>query len=905
MTGAPGARHGRPTPGWRLLIGAGSGASVALGLLVLVTVFIAVVLPRASEGLQTVALRQTLSDLPASATIVTANVDYGDYLSPTDESLNRQLADTKRELGALLTAQGVPLRAGAGWTELNSGEFTMTGAGPGSAIGSTPLQLQLEYSNELMRHARLTAGHWPSGDTTRAGVTTFQVALTPASAKMFAVHVGSQLSAGPSRVLAVTGIITPVDPGSAFWSQFGSAATPVLISTNYATYWIGGAFVGPAEPSAAARVNFLASQVSWTYPVDLRNVTAAQAASLLGKLTAAASQGPAQLTGLSSSGASFTVSSGVTPTLTSFVAGQAAADVISSLLFVSLTVVGLIVLLMGTRLVADRRRDEFATMAARGATGSQLRWLALRGQALVILPAAAVAIGLAVALTPSGGTALAWWLAALTTGCALAAPALLASRRSAVRRGIRKARRDRPWMLATRRLTAELTLTACAVTGLVVLRQQGLTEDGRVNVLTSAAPVLAAMPAAIVVIRLIPLVLRACRRLAGAGRGLVAFLGFARAAEAARRALLAVFALVLALAVVAFGGAVVRSIGVGESAAAWQLTGADAAVGSSTGDIALLRSAQQAVAAVPGVQAIAPVIEEQAQAGSYGIGGVAISVVVVNPRQYAAVLADTPDSTFPARALARTGSGAGPPPVLASPAAAAALHGSGSVFTIGTRTYRIRIAGQLASTPAAPAGAPFVVLPQWAAGPGPPPTLMFVAGHRISQRRLSAVVARTAPGAPVAVRSAQLAALRAAPLPHATVQIYTAGAVSAALFCVLILLITLILDARNRELSDARLVSMGLSGSQARRASALELSPFVLAAAVGGTIAAAALAALLGPLLDLSGLTGSTEPTQLQSGILTSLLTVAGLAVLAAATMLGQAAAARRRAVSEALRVSQ
>jgi putative ABC transport system permease protein len=901
---APGAGPGRSTTGWRMLIGAGTGASVAIGLLVLVTVFIAVVLPRASQGLQTDALRQTLDDLPASADTVTASVDYGDYLLPTGQHLSRRLADTKQQLAGLLMAEGVPLRAGSAWAALSSGPFMMTGAGPGSSIGTTPLQLQLEYSDELTRHARLTAGHWPGRDTTLAGVTTFQVALTAASARMFALHVGSRLSTGPSRVLAVTGIITPVNPGSAFWAQFGSTATPVLISTNNTTYWIGGAFAAPQELPAAGAVNFLASQVSWAYPVDLRNVSAAQAAGLLSKLTAAASLGPAQLAGLAGSGASFTVTSGVTPTLTSFVAGQAAVGVVSSLLFVSLAAVGLVVLLMGTLLVADRRRDEFATMAARGATASQLSWLAIRGQAVVVLPAAAIAAGLAVVLSPAGGTALAWWFAALTTGCALAAPALLVTRRSADRRGTRRTGRERPRLLAARRLTAELTLILCSVAGLVVLRQQGLSAGGHVNVLTSAAPALVAVPVAIVAIRLIPPTLRASRRLAGTGPGLVAFLGFARAAEAARRALLPVFALVLALAVVAFGGAVVRSIDQGEDAAAWQLTGADAAVGSPTGDIALLRSAQQAIAAVRGVQGIAPVIEEQAQAGAYGIGGEALSVVVVNPRQYAAVLADTPESAFPARALART-SGTSPPPVLASPAATAALRGSGSVFTIGTRTLRVRIAGQLASTPAAPADAPFVVLPQWAAGPSPPPTLMLVEGPGISQRQLSAVVAHTAPGAPVAVRSDQLAALRAAPLPHATVRIYTAGAASAALFCVLIVLISLILDARNRALSDARLVSMGLSGSQARRASALEVSPFVLAAAVGGTIATAVLAALLGPALDLSGLSGSTEPAQLQSGILTPLLTAAGLLVLAAATMLGQATAARRRAVSEALRVSQ
>jgi hypothetical protein len=58
-------------------------------------------------------------------------------------------------------------------------------------------------------------------------------------------------------------------------------------------------------------------------------------------------------------------------------------------------------------------------------------------------------------------------------------------------------------------------------------------------------------------------------------------------------------------------------------------------------------------------------------------------------------------------------------------------------------------------------------------------------------------------------------------------------------------------------------------------------------------------------VLNLSDLTGSAQSAQLQSGILTTLLTVAGLVILAAVTMLGQRTAARRRAVSQALRVSQ
>jgi putative ABC transport system permease protein len=306
------------------------------------------------------------------------------------------------------------------------------------------------------------------------------------------------------------------------------------------------------------------------------------------------------------------------------------------------------------------------------------------------------------------------------------------------------------------------------------------------------------------------------------------------------------------------------------------------------------------------VRAAAPVVEELGQTGGYASSGVPLNVVVVSPRQYAAVLADTPTAVFPAAALARIGTGRGPVPVLASPDAVAPVRAAAGLVTIGTQTVRVRIAGQIAGTPAATPGSPFLVLPSWAAGARPlPPTLILLAGSGIKQRQLSAAVARTAPGAEVTVYSAELAELQAAPLPRATVQIYIAGTVAAVVFCVLIVLMSVILDARARELADARMYSMGLSGSQASRASAVEAIPYTVAAAAGGAVAATVLAALLNPVLDLSGLTESPRRAHLQSGIVIVVLTVTGLVVLATVTMLGQRAAARRRTVGEALRVSQ
>ena len=117
-----------------------------------------------------------------------------------------------------------------------------------------------------------------------------------------------------------------------------------------------------------------------------------------------------------------------------------------------------------------------------------------------------------------------------------------------------------------------------AAGGLIVLHQQGLPSSGGVNFYISAAPVLVAIPAAVLVIRLSPLVLRGLLRIAAARPGVTAFVGFARAARASLAAMLPAFALVLALTVVAFGFMVRTAVLRGQAGASWQATGADAVI---------------------------------------------------------------------------------------------------------------------------------------------------------------------------------------------------------------------------------------------------------------------------------------------------------------------------------------
>jgi len=464
---------------------------------------------------------------------------------------------------------------------------------------------------------------------------------------------------------------------------------------------------------------------------------------------------------------------------------------------------------------------------------------------------------------------------------------------------------------AGRRLAAEAALLAAAVGGLILLRQQGLTAAGGANAYPSLAPVLVAIPAAIVVLRCYPAMMRALLRLARLRPGATAFVGFARAARAPLSAGLPAFALVLALAVVAFGTMVRSAVIRGEVAASWQLTGADAVIDASASAQPLTATVQRAIAAVPGVQRTATVL---VTAGS--VHGTALTVVVVHPDQYAALIADTPRTPFPASKLAEPAAGTAataginqPVPALAS--SGAPLGRGRTTLDLGTSGLTIQVTGTASAVPGVPGGA-FVVLP-WQAlgstlgssgssGGSPPlPTLMLVVGPHLDGSRLEALVHRDLPGAMVTLRATELASLTTAPLPNSAYVAIAAGSVAAAGLALLILLIALVLSAYPRELTLARLRVMGLAAGQARWLVVAEVLPQVVVAAVGGVVCAVVLAPLVGPSIDLSSFTGTgagvpirPEPAPLAAVLL-------GLVVLALLTLAVESLIARRRSTSRVL----
>ena len=152
---------------------------------------------------------------------------------------------------------------------------------------------------------------------------------------------------------------------------------------------------------------------------------------------------------------------------------------------------------------------------------------------------------------------------------------------------------------AARRIVIEVALIAAAIGGLIVLRKQGLSA-GNPSLYPSAAPVLLAIPAAVIVLRCYPPVARALARIAGRSRGVAVFVGLARATRTPPGAALPAFALVLVLTMVAFPAMISASVTRGQVAESWRQVGADAIVEAHAGQ-EIPPVLQRQIASMPGV----------------------------------------------------------------------------------------------------------------------------------------------------------------------------------------------------------------------------------------------------------------------------------------------------------------
>jgi putative ABC transport system permease protein len=896
--------------GWVTLTGTGGAASVAFGLLVFASVLASLAIPRESAGLSNGALHRVIAaSRPADRTVIGTVAET----SLTDEIGQVQATDIAAvgaSLRARLAAGGVVVASNPpAWASLATEYVPVSGTA--RAAGNGQPQFEMTYRTELTRYSQLVAGRLPAGGSEPGKVAVIQAAVSTATAARFGLQVGARLTAG-SIQLVVTGIIRPTNPAATFWSEDPVAARPALTqaAAPQLPYWIGAVFVGPgALPLVEANIGPVEMQVTWVYTAALGGLTAGQADGLEASVTSLVTSG-AVVTTRAGNPATVTISSQIPAILSPFVAGESAVAPALELLYVSLAIIGAVVVLLGARLVGQRRAAEFTLMRARGAALYQLGWLVLRASVVIAAAAGAVAAVLAIGLTPGDGDAVGWWLAGLTIAVTVAGPVLIsvvpqrvaspATGRAGGGGAARQAAGRRP---AARRIIVEVVLLAVSIGGLVVLRNEG-PSSGNNGVYAGAAPVLVAIPVAVVLLRCYPLLARELARIAGLTRGVVAFVGLTRATRTPPGTVLPAFALVLVLAMVAFPAMVSTAVTRSQVAESWQQVGADAIIQApSGGEIPAALQAQ--ISSVPGVVSTAAA---EVDAGSLGTG-TELSVMFVDPAQYAAVVAGAPGPRFPLAALSGYGESGAIVPVVATAAAAAELPGIAQVsVNAGTTTFTIRLAGQT-GVPAVPDAAGMatgvtVIVPAQAASSPIAPNVLLVAGPGLDAARLSADVSRALPGATVTLRAAALAALTTSPVPQAAQTALTLGMATAAGFGALVLLLSLLLTAWTRDMTLARLATMGLRRWQAQLLQATETLPPVVAAAIGGVACAWLLVPLVGSSLNLAAFAGTGSAAAVRIAVVPLVGSAAGLVLAALLVLAVQAVITYHRGSARALRIS-
>ena len=353
---------------------------------------------------------------------------------------------------------------------------------------------------------------------------------------------------------------------------------------------------------------------------------------------------------------------------------------------------------------------------------------------------------------------------------------------------------------------------------------------------------------------------------------------------------------------VAFAAMISTSVTRGQVAESWRQVGADAVIEAPNGQT-FPPGLQRQIAALPGVSATATGVVYGA---TLTASGGELTAVFVSPAQYAAVTDQAPGAQFPLAALSGTGrgSGQGGVPAVATAATAELVGAQPAQIILGNQTMTIQVAGRISGVPGI-GGGNVALLPLRALGPPPrpAPSFMLVDGSGLDAAQLRADVSRELPGGTVTLRSAALAAITGAPVPRAAQVALAQGMAAAAGFGALVLLLSLVLSARTRDMTLARLATMGMRRWQAQLVLAAETLPQVVAAAVGGIACAWLLVPLVGPSVNLAAFTQVGPGVAVVSAPGPLVASAIGLVLAALLVLAAQAVVTYHRGSARALRI--
>ncbi|MFE3599336.1 FtsX-like permease family protein [Streptomyces sp. NPDC059142] len=859
------------------------GAAAAFGALVLLTAFLAAAFPRAVDAYESAGLRREITAAPVADTMVRMTAPQAGLELPEPARVAAMRPEAieavYREAATRLTD---PLRA-----DLAQSAY---GVRTGEALIGTdrwlprpdavPPRFTLAAQSGLAAHATVRNGRLPSAGPhgADARTTELEAAVTTATARELRLRVGTVLAlsdayGAPALTVRITGLVEPRDPEGGYWSAEPLLRTPGLTATPTKPpqfRWEAGLLLAPEAAPAFLGIRADA-QKYWNFAPAIGGLTAADAPELV-RGTAALEDGPGLLRMREIAGGNAAVETRLGAIAADHLATREAISRIVVVAAFGMAAVAAVVLAMAGGLIAAGRATELALLRSRGGSLAGIGGRLLAETAVIALPAAGAALLLAAVVLDGDGVRL---LPAVYGASAVALLACVAMPLRAVlplRRARAHGERDdlaaaRP---SRRRTVAELTLLLLAVASVAALRRRGTASgspDGAGDLLVSAAPVLVALIAALVLVRLYPLPLRYAARPAARLRGIVGFLALARAGRSSATATAApLLALLIALTTAAFGGSVLTGITEARDRAAVLAVGADARISTPGDALPLPAGTERSVRETDGVREATPVrIDTVAEPAPAPGDGPAlqkpVTLIGVDPGPYSRLARLQGLGAFPAGELTARGPD-GTVNAVASPATAARLGTGPRRIVSSAGEVTVRITAVRPDTPAAPR-TEFLLVDR-AALTAREPTTLLVTGERLPGADLRAA-ARTAE---VTLLSEERAAFTPSPLQSGAERIYTVAVLAGALYAVVALLLSFLHAARERTALLARLRTMGLTGRQGRLLLGLEALPQALLAAGGGILVGWATIRLLAPGIDLAQLAvASAAPVSSAGGV--------------------------------------
>ena len=938
MTGRPVAPASGRTPSPRALgevtlvrrsLAAERGTAALLALLTVVTTAFLVATPR----VESVAHDRALGD--AVGTAVPAERDLGLRLTTRAGRASRASTTPTEGPGAPFDPVDDAVRAAMGprLLDLLGGSFVAAQSDPlvvarasGEPLGVSSAELSVRVDGAALERVRWAAGGPPGPPTTTrslvdsAGqahvVRVVPVGVSAATARAWGLEVGDVLdvSAGgggrrivsPAAVV-VSGLFEPLDPTDEVWAaeprmlgiakilgdQGGTTDQAAVVAPleSYAVVgdglWRGSPGEPPPSPSPAL-------DHSWRYTLAADRLTRDDA-DVLRRFLVRLDTDPTVWAGVPNVPA---VSTGLGGLLDRHDRDVAQTSVMTSFVTGGVTGLAVLVLALTALLGAQRREREVRLVRARGASRPQVLGLVGLATSLLALPLAALTAVAVVLLVP-GTTPVSAWVEVVLVVLLPPVVAVVATSRR-IRALDEVPTEATGTVRAARRAVLELAVVLLAVLAVTTVRSRGaVIASGRTDWYAAVTPVLLALAAAVVALRVMPRPVSWLAGLAERGRGLVTFVGLTRASRTGARAAVPLAALVVGTTLVTLMATLTASVDDQRALAALRTVGADARVDAARVDAADVA----ALAARPGVEeAVAAHVDAGATITARG-RTTSVVVLAVDPVRYAALLEGTPLAFSPP-----SGAGDGRLPVV--------LSGGPEVGDLELGLRGLSVPGrQVATVPSLERsvegrGRVVALVPLDAltdALPTTRPNAVLLRATEDAQRQLEASAARDRSGlgglvSGVVTVSGFSGEVAGRALPSLVAGTFLVGVVLTGVLTVLALLLLLAATRPERAELATRLRTMGLPHGRERRLAWTEVLPLLAAGVLAGCLVGLLVPSALAGALDLAPFTGAVTRLPIDPRPVAGL--VVGLVVLGVGSLalLTDAASARRGSLAEHLR---